>query len=54
MIILMIRKGHIVHNAQLEVRCPFQGQWRYTTFVNMTSVLYFYYLISFGNEEFKM
>lgn len=50
----MICRDYIGHNAQLEVRCPFQDQWLYTTFVNMTSVLYFYYSISFGNQEFKI
>lgn len=50
----MICGGHIAHNAQLEVKCPFQGQWLYTTFVNMTGLLYLYYLISFSNQEFKM
>lgn len=49
----MTYRGHIDHNAQLEVACPLQGQWLYTTFVHMIGVLYFYYLISFGNQEFK-
>lgn len=50
----MVYRGHTVHNAQLEVRCPFQGQWLYTTLVNMAGILYFYYLISFSNQEFKI
>ena len=50
----MICRGHMAHNAQLEVRCPFQGHWRYATFVNMTGTLHFYYSISFGNQELKI